>query len=319
MSSRNPVKLALLALSAIPFAVKTAYLERAWVSSPIDRLHLGLYGTLALLIVFVVVVAKLHWRFLTVKPLAKSRSLRLMVVPVALYVIGLIWDVNALQLIASVGILWTAAWALYGRVSGLMLAPAAVCAVLAVPGSLYWLGNASSALRATPNAAFAPEFSPRSQKGMLGRSIPPTAGFTRFFRTSDAQQFIYADASNEVSVLAVKVGRDIHEIHPATHCLRSGGWYIESERIITVPHPLDGGTFEVDEAVASAGAKRMLTWIWYSSAEKSTGSFLHFRRMYSTKTEWHTYQVATGLEDGEDSESAARARLSAFLARGIAP
>ena len=76
MLKRNPVKLLLLARAAIPFAVKVMYLERAWVSSPIDRIHLGLYGTLSLIFVFIAVVAKLYWRFLTVKPLAQSRSLK---------------------------------------------------------------------------------------------------------------------------------------------------------------------------------------------------------------------------------------------------
>ena len=172
MLKRNPVKLLLLALAAIPFAVKVMYLERAWVSSPIDRIHLGLYGTLSLIFVFIAVVAKLYWRFLTVKPLAQSRSLKLMVLPCILYVIGIAWSMNAVQLISSVLILWTAAWALYGRVSGIMLAPAAVCAVLAVPGSLYWLGNAYAAFAATPNAAYAPEFTVDSQVGMLGREEP---------------------------------------------------------------------------------------------------------------------------------------------------
>ena len=172
MLKRNPVKLLLLALAAIPFAVKVMYLERAWVSSPIDRIHLGLYGTLSLIFVFIAVVAKLYWRFLTVKPLAQSRSLKLMVLPCILYVIGIVWSMNAVQLISSVLILWTAAWALYGRVSGIMLAPAAVCAVLAVPGSLYWLGNAYAAFAATPNAAYAPEFTVDSQVGMLGREEP---------------------------------------------------------------------------------------------------------------------------------------------------
>ena len=97
--------LLLLALAAIPFAVKVMYLERAWVSSPIDRIHLGLYGTLSLIFVFIAVVAKLYWRFLTVKPLAQSRSLKLMVLPCILYVIGIVWSMNAVQLISSVLIL----------------------------------------------------------------------------------------------------------------------------------------------------------------------------------------------------------------------
>ena len=307
MLKRNPVKLLLLALAAIPFAVKVMYLERAWVSSPIDRIHLGLYGTLSLIFVFIAVVAKLYWRFLTVKPLAQSRSLKLMALPCILYVIGIVWSMNAVQLISSVLILWTAAWALYGRVSGIMLAPAAVCAVLAVPGSLYWLGNAYAAFAATPNAAYTPEFTVDSQVGMLGREEPANS---LLFRTSKARQFRYENISNSVMVLSVEIGNDVHEVHPATHCLRSQGWRIVSEHIVTIPDVRDE-KFSVTEAEVDSVSGKLLVWIWYSNNERSTGSFLHFRRLFSSSSRWHTYQISTAI--GPDGKDAAKRRLASFL------
>ena len=227
--SRNWMKLGVLALAAIPFAVKVAYLMKAWVTSPVDRINIGLYGSLSLLFVSIAVAAKWHWRFQTGNSsttVKYSRSLRIAVIPLVLYVIGVIWSINALQLIASVGFLWAIAWALYGRESGFLLAPAAICAVLAVPGSIYWISRAGQAFTGETAAAFAPVFAADSQEGYLGREIEPDDAFQRFFRTGEAHQFAYANVSNAVSVLSVKVGKDVHEIHPATHCLRSGGWFL---------------------------------------------------------------------------------------------
>ena len=289
---------------------------KAWVTSPVDRINIGLYGSLSLLFVLIAVVAKLHWRFLTVRPMKRSRSLRLALVPLVLYAIGFIWSVNALQLIASVGLLWAVAWGLYGRVSGLMLAPAAVCAVLAVPGSVYWISRAGQAFTGETAAAFAPAFAPDSQKGYLGREIEPSDGFTRFFRTSEARQFAYANASNAVSVLSVKIGRDVHEIHPATHCLRSGGWFVESDELRKVDLPGRVGSFQVTEAVVQKGGTRALVWIWYSTDELSVGSFLRFRQLYSRTDRWQGFQIMTAVGPGEPSLDRARGVLAGFLSGG---
>lgn len=309
----NWAKLGILALAAIPFAVKVVYLMRAWVTSPIDRLHLGLYGSLSLLFVVIAVAAKLHWRFQTVKPIQYSRSLRLAVVPLVLYVIGLIWSVNALQLIASVGFLWAVAWALYGRVSGFMLAPAAVCAVLAVPGSIYWISRAGQAFMGEAVAAFAPAFAPGSQKGYLGREIEPDAAFVRFFRTSEARQFAYANVSNSFSVLSVKIGRDVHEIHPATHCLRSDGWHVESDELRRVELAGRADPLQVTEAVVQKGDRRALVWIWYSTDRRSVGSFLQFRQLYSRDDSWNEFQIMTSIGSGEQALDRARRALAEFL------
>ena len=316
---RNWMKLGVLGLAAIPFTVKVAYLMKAWVTSPVDRLNIGLYGSLSLLFVLIAVAAKWHWRFLTGNSsttIKYSRSLRIAVIPLILYVIGLIWSINALQLIASVGFLWAIAWALYGRESGFMLAPAAICAVLAVPGSIYWISRASQAFTGETSAAFAPVFAADSQKGYLGREIEPDDAFLRFFRTGEAHQFAYANASNSVSVLSVKVGKDIHEIHPATHCLRSGGWFVESDGPRRVELPGRTTPLQVTEAIVQKGGARALVWIWYSTDKQSVGSFLRFRQLYSRKEAWHGYQVMTSLDLQDRSIDRKREQLAAFLAGG---
>ena len=313
---RNKFKLCLLAAATIPFVVKVAYLNRAWVSSPVDRARLGLWGSAALLTVVVAIYLKLVKRFPAEKPLRESRSLRVLPFPLILYVAGLVFDVNAVQLVGSIGILWATAWMLYGRTSGLMLAPAAVFAVLAVPGSSYWLGKAASGFTAPVTAAYAPAFDVRSQKGYLGREVPPTEASRRFFRTSDAHQFRYASSSNEVAVLAVSIGQDIHEIHPATHCLRSSGWKIRSEDLRDVTLPGRAEPLSVTEAIAASDmGTQLLMWVWYSSATSSTGSFIRFRHLYSKEVPWKTYQLTTFVGKDGDVERARR-RLLEFIASG---
>lgn len=311
---RNKLKLGLLALSAVPFALKCAYLNQAWVSSPIDRVRLGVWGSAALLLAVVAMVLKLVKRFPTEKPLLQSRALKVLSLALVLYAAGLGLDLNAVQLVASVGILWAAAWALYGREAGLLLAPAAVCAVLAVPGFSYWLGKATSAFTAPVSVAYAPTFSATSQTGYLGSELPANDAMGRFFRTFEARQFRYASPSNEVAVLAVRIGQDIHEIHPATHCLRSSGWAIRSETLREVALPDLARPLSVTEATAKGFSDGLLLmWAWYSSKGASTGSFIRFRRLYSSTEPWYTYQLTTFVRDPADIE-AARRTLASFLA-----
>ena len=313
---RNKFKLCLLAVATIPFVVKVVYLNRAWVSSPLDRTRLGLWGSAALLTVFVAMCLKLVKRFPAERPICESRSLRVLPLPLLVYVAGLVLDLNAVQLVGSVGILWATAWMLYGRTTGILLAPAAVFAVLAVPGSSYWLGKAASAFTAPVTAAYAPAFDAHSQKGYLGREVPPTESFIRFFRTSDAHQFRYASRRDEVAVLAVRIGNDIHEVHPATHCLRSSGWTVRSEEARDVALTGREGPLAVTEAIVeNRTGGRMLMWVWYSSASVATGSFIRFRHLYATDEAWYTYQLTTFLGRNETPDDA-RQKLCAFLAAG---
>ena len=310
-TARN--RFALLAIAAVPLAAMAPYLWRAWVSSPIDRANLKLFGTLSLVAVAVGLVA-----YRRLRPAIRSGGLMaaaFFAVAVFMFFLGVNRDVNAIRLVAGVCILLSVVWGLFGNVAAGLFAPAALFAILAVPGTLYWMRNAPSLFATAPCAAFAPEFTADSQEGMLGRELPPSPGFTRFFRTSSARQFTYANPSNSVSVLAVSVGDNIHEIHPATHCLRSSGWRVASEKLFRMQHP-KGGEFEVDEAVVESFDGRMLVWVWYSSDEASTGSFLNFRRMHTAAGRWRTYQVATALGDGSDALADARRRLEMFIGLG---
>ena len=313
---RNRLKMALLTLATLPFVVKFAYLEKTWISSPIDRMRMGVWGTAALLVVVVTMILKLSCRYPTEKPLTRSRALRVMLLPIALYAIAMGMDINALQLVSSIGILWAAAWALYGRQVGFLLVPAVAFAIMAVPGSSYWLERGLAGLTAPIEAAYVPGFSAGQHAGYIGREVKPDRRFTSFFRTSDAHQFRYSTPSNQVTVLAVKVGNDIHEIHPATHCLRSSGWHVADEELVDVRLPGRETPLSVSEAVASCGDDQsMLMWVWYSSAAEETGSFIRFRRLYSKSVPWRTYQITTPVT--ADGVEAARKVLTDFLSRSV--
>ena len=315
---RNRLKMVLLALAAVPFVLKISYLARVWGTTGLDGVRLGLWGSAAFLVMVVAMVAKLVWRFQT-KPMSlRSRTMWLLLIPLALYIVGYVLELNSLQIVASVGVLWMAAWSLYGRVTGLMLAPAVVFGILAVPGSSYWMDKIASSLSAPVEAAYVPAFSARSQTGYLGREVSPEQGARRLYRTSEMHQLRYVNPSNVVSVLAVTVGKDIHEIHPAPHCLKTSGWSVVSEELRLVPLASRATPLALNEVVAQAwNGSRILMWVWYSSPKSETGSFIRFRHLQSQSADWKTYQVST--ESGAGDVESARRVLQDFLSQGARP
>ncbi len=124
----------------------------------------------------------------------------------------------------------------------------------------------------------------------LGREMNPDESFKRFFQKSDAHHYQYAGPGTEnISLLSVKCGANIHEIHPASHCLRTSGWLIDQEHQITIE--MRGKTFCVTEVKGHLGQAEMLLWVWYSNDWKSTANFISFRRWWTVKENWNTYQL----------------------------
>ena len=151
---------------------------------------------------------------------------------------------------------------------------------------------------------FIPEFTGHVGE-FWGRSIEPDENTKRFFVTGIVRQFRYNRNDTDVSVLAVKCGKDIHEIHPASHCLRTGFWTINSEKIFYLQDD-----FAVTEIDAEKGSSRFLMWVWYSGDEISTPGFLGFRRHFKSGGNYYTYQISTPIH--KDSEQS-RAVLRQFL------
>ena len=136
---------------------------------------------------------------------------------------------------------------------------------------------------------FVPEF-PGRVAGYWGRSIEPDENTKRFFVSSSVKQFRYAKEEFDISVLAVKCGRDIHEIHPASHCLRTSQWNVDSETILYLNEK-----FAVTEIEARKGRNAILVWVWYSSEEFSVPGFLGFRRHFRPGGNYWTYQISIPL------------------------
>ena len=154
---------------------------------------------------------------------------------------------------------------------------------------------------------FIPSFVAKSTADRIAREQETGDGFRRFFGTSKARQIAYATPSNTVTVLAVEIGENVHEVHPATHCLRTSGWTVHSEELREVN--LDGIRLSLSEALVSHGGGPVLSWTWYSDSIRSTGSFFCFRR-HAGEPGWHTFQLRTSAAAGVNS---ARSVLESFV------
>ncbi len=134
--------------------------------------------------------------------------------------------------------------------------------------------------------SFIPEFQLRAGE-FAGRNIEPDENTKRFFVTGKVKQYRYTKDNYDISVLAVKCGSNIHEIHPASHCLRTSKWTINSEKILYLQD-----NFAVTEIEAEKGASHYLVWVFFSSDEFSTPSFLGFRRKFRKNGNYFTYQIS---------------------------
>ena len=137
--------------------------------------------------------------------------------------------------------------------------------------------------------SFLPEFSSHCGE-FWGRNILPDANTKRFFATSKVNQYRYTKNDIDISVLAVQCGRDIHEIHPASHCLRTSQWTVHSETMLYLQE-----NFAVTEIDAQKGRTRILVWVWFSNEKFSTPSFLRFRRKFQPDGKYFTYQISIPL------------------------
>lgn len=159
--------------------------------------------------------------------------------------------------------------------------------------------------RAVP---FLPEFSSLEFGNFLGRTQPITEDDRRFFGDSNLEKYQFSSDIATVGVLAVSCGKDVHQIHPASHCLRAGGWQIDSEHLHEVN--FGGNSLQVNEITAHYKDYSALIWCWYSNRGFSTGSFIGFRRYWSKNTEWFIWQISTPIIGSEDES---RQLLQNFL------
>ena len=143
----------------------------------------------------------------------------------------------------------------------------------------------------------------------IGIEMDKDKSFERFFQYSDAHHYKYSMGNTaDFTLLTVDCHHNIHEIHPASHCLRSSGWTIESEKSIQVT--IDEKTLNVTEVKASWRKSKIVLWVWYSNDNFSTGNFICFRRLWRKSEVWSSYQL--GIMDINDLEES-RNRLKDIL------
>ena len=152
--------------------------------------------------------------------------------------------------------------------------------------------------------SFVPVY-PMQAGRFIGRTIIPDINTKRFFATSEVKQYRYMAGDADLSVLAVQCCSDIHEIHSASHCLRTSQWKINSEKLFYLE-----SDFAVTEIEAEKGLNHILVWVWYSGRDFSTPSFLGFRRHFRPGMEYHTYQISIAATDGVEQS---RAILQEFI------
>ena len=164
------------------------------------------------------------------------------------------------------------------------LSKGTLCFIAGVLGSVFLLLHSKEIY--FEGRSFVPEFTPHAGE-FWGRSIEPDANTKRFFVSSTVKQFRYVKNDTDISVLFVKCGKDIHEIHPASHCLRTSFWTIHSEKTLYLQD-----NFAVTEIDAEKGSNRFLIWVWYSSDRFSTPGFLGFRRHFRSGGNYYTCQIS---------------------------
>ena len=193
----------------------------------------------------------------------------------------LAWAVKFLLAVLCFGWIW------YNKRSGTVIRRGTLCFLAAVAVSALLLLHSKELY--FEGRSFIPAF-PAQCGELWGRNIHPDANTKRFFATSSVQQYRYTKNNVDISVLAVKCGRDIHEIHPASHCLRTSMWTVYSENILYLQD-----NFAVTEIEAKKGTNHILVWVWFSSENFSTPGFLGFRRHFKPGGNYYTYQVSIPL------------------------
>ena len=191
------------------------------------------------------------------------------------------WTIKALLTVLCLLWIW------YNQRSGLLIKRGTLCFSTAVLASGFLLLHTRELY--FEGRSFIPEFTAHCGE-FWGRRIQPDENTKRFFATSKVEQFRYTKNNTDISVLAVQCGKNIHEIHPASHCLRTSMWTVHSENILYLQD-----RFAVTEINAKKGSSHILVWVWYSSERFSTPGFLGFRRHFKPNGIYYTYQISVPL------------------------
>lgn len=187
--------------------------------------------------------------------------------------------------------------------------------LLALAGGVLYVAYAPGLTASAP--PLRPDFTlrPGGSGGLVGAKQPLPDEMRRFFRKSEVNFLIYADDHCSYQVLEVRCPRDIHEIHPAGHCLKSGGATVLTED--SFPYRIHNQTIPLLEIVSTApGRGREFHVVWYSGPNCSVASFPAFRARWRPRAGWTVCQITTQLRDAPED---ARERVRKFLESVTAP
>lgn len=152
----------------------------------------------------------------------------------------------------------------------------------------------------------------------MGIEMDKNKSFERFFKYSEAHHYKYSMDTADFTLLTVDCHDNIHEIHPASHCLRSSGWAIESEKSIQIT--IDEKILNVTEVKASRHNSKILLWVWYSNHNISTGNFICFRRLWKNREMWSSYQLGIlDKQDLDESRSLLKDILTTLMVKQSSP
>ena len=180
-----------------------------------------------------------------------------------------------------------------------------LAAAMILAGTLVSRGPEKTAAAFRPDLTVSPD-------GFTMSETPLSENTIRFFEGAEVHQYAIGDGIFQCTILEVKCGDDIHKIHPASHCLRSGGAEILSESVVMHTLP-DGRSLPVTEIRSRIKGTPVLTFVWYTGPKETVGSFYTFRRKWSPSDQWFSYQIVTEVYDGR--EDAAREFLLNILSK----
>jgi len=342
------LKIILVAASFLPLCFHAAYLFQAWTGSRLDHWDW---------IFYLAGIPAAVWAVHKEKSGKYDFYALFVLVPSLLLTVLPSWhNINALAVVAAVGVVFAAVWLVGSWQLAYRVLPAALILLWGTPSSSYqlslllmcpvyvawgvkfillllcllWIWYTkrsgyvikrgtlcfSAAILLTgllllhtgelyfEGVSFIPEF-PAHCGEYWGRPIPADENTKRFFATSTVRQYRYTRGNVDISVLAVQCGKNIHEIHPASHCLRTSMWTVNSEKTVYLQD-----NFAVTEIDAEKGGDRILVWVWYSSNRLSTPSFLGFRRHFTPDGDYHTCQISIPLSGDVES---GRRELKQFM------
>ena len=77
---------------------------------------------------------------------------------------------------------------------------------------------------------------PLFDKGYVGRNLPLTKDEAELFAQANVMKRLYRVGDQNLFITALDGTRNRHVVHDPYYCFRGGGWQLESQRPIPLPH-----------------------------------------------------------------------------------